>query len=434
MPASTLLYWEPACLDCAVNQTACTIDDVGPLPVLRPAYVAELEALVREHGGRGEALFPLGGRTQLHRGLPPERPGVALDLTALSAVIDYPAHDMTITTQAGIRIAELQRLLAAEGQRLPIDVPIPEEATLGGTLAVNASGPRRLGAGTLRDYVIGISTINDEGQETKAGGRVVKNVAGYDLCKLHIGALGTLGIINQVTLKVRPRPETQALVTFGCDDDRLAGLLDALHGSRTRPMCVDLLQRRAAGLLRQRLGLDLPEAAWVMVVGFEDSEAAVNWQLAQLIRELTTAGVQGVEALAGTVTRAFWQGLCELTAYAEAVLSLKANLLPGQVAAWCLAAARLPEGPLVQAHAGSGIVRVHLTADLTVERAGEMLKGLLELAGEEGNVVLTRCPVAWKRRLPVWGRPRGDAWLMRQVKERLDPRRLFNPGRFVDRI
>jgi glycolate oxidase FAD binding subunit len=104
------------------------------------------------------------------------------------------------------------------------------------------------------------------------------------------------------------------------------------------------------------------------------------------------------------------------------------------VARWCLAAARLPEGALVHAHAGSGIVRAHLTADLTVDRASEMLKGLLELAGDEGNVVLTRCPVAWKRRLPLWGQPRADTWLMRQVKERLDPRRLFNPGRFVDSI
>src|SRR6202030_783750 len=120
----------------------------------------------------------------------------------------------TITVQAGITLGRLQDLLATENQRLPVDVPHPDRATLGGALAVNASGPRRPGFGPLRDYVIGITTVNDEGQETKAGGRVVKNVAGYDLCKLHIGALGTLGILTQVTLKVLPRPETQALLTF----------------------------------------------------------------------------------------------------------------------------------------------------------------------------------------------------------------------------
>ena len=119
-----------------------------------------------------------------------------MDCRSLNRVIDYPARDMTITVQAGITIAELQTLLAAENQRLPVDVPHADRATLGGALAVNVSGPRRYGFGTLRDYVIGISTVNDEGQEVKAGGRVVKNVAGYDLCKLHIGALGTLGIIT----------------------------------------------------------------------------------------------------------------------------------------------------------------------------------------------------------------------------------------------
>src|SRR5207253_9213768 len=132
------------------------------------------------------------------------------DLRGLAEVIDYPARDMTITVQAGITLARLQALLATEKQRLPVDVPHPDRATLGGALATNASGPRRLGFGTLRDYVIGMTVVNDEGQEVKAGGRVVKNVAGYDLCKLHVGALGTLGVISQATLKLRPRPEEHA--------------------------------------------------------------------------------------------------------------------------------------------------------------------------------------------------------------------------------
>src|SRR5262249_22812669 len=158
------------------------------------------------------AIYPLGGRTMLDLGLPPTRPGLAIDLRRFDAVIDYPARDMTVTVQAGLTVAKLQALLAAENQRLPIDVPHAEQATLGGALAANVSGPRRYGFGTLRDYVIGISVVNDEGQEVKAGGRVVKNVAGYDLCKLYVGSLGTLGIITQVTLKLRPQPMAQTLI------------------------------------------------------------------------------------------------------------------------------------------------------------------------------------------------------------------------------
>src|SRR5207249_7295627 len=140
-------------------------------------------------------------------------------------------------------VQRLREILRAENQRLPVDVPLPEQATLGGILATNTSGPRRLGFGTLRDYVLGMSWINDEGQEVKAGGRVVKNVAGYDLCKLQIGALGTLGIITQVTLKLKPRPEDQAFVLVGCSHEMLESLLDEAARSRTRPVCLDLLNQ-----------------------------------------------------------------------------------------------------------------------------------------------------------------------------------------------
>src|SRR5438270_5640914 len=143
---------------------------------------------------------------------------------------------MTVTVQAAMTLARLQGLLAAENQRLPVDVPQADRTTLGGALAANASGPRRYGFGTLRDYVIGISMVNDEGHEVKAGGRVVKNVAGYDLMKLYVGSLGTLGIITQVTLKLKPRPEEEALVFLGCTSDRLGPLLDQLHRSPTRPV------------------------------------------------------------------------------------------------------------------------------------------------------------------------------------------------------
>src|SRR5947209_8556317 len=247
-----------------IVHSSCLIDNFGPVPVVRPTSVADIGDLVRRAATDGTALYPLGGRTTLDLGLPPSRPGVGVDMTALADVIDYPARDMTVTVRAGITLAALRDLLGAEKQRLPVDVARADRATLGGALAANVSGPRRYGFGTLRDYVIGISTVNDEGQETKAGGRVVKNVAGYDLCKLHIGALGTLGIISQVTLKVRPLPEAAALLTLGCDAADLASLLDRLHASRTRPVCVDVLNAAAAKAITAASGAVLPAAPWVV--------------------------------------------------------------------------------------------------------------------------------------------------------------------------
>jgi glycolate oxidase FAD binding subunit len=406
---------------------ACRIDDFGPLSLVRPQSVPQIGDIVRRAAAEGQAIYPVGGRTLLHIGLPPARPGVAVDLRGLVQVLDYPARDMTVTVQAGITVAQLQALLATENQRLPIDVPNAEQATLGGVLATNVSGPRRFGFGTLRDYVIGIRIINDQGQEVKAGGRVVKNVAGYDLCKLHIGALGTLGIISQVTLKLRPLPECTSLVTFGCETAALDHLLDQLHATRTRPVCLDLLNRAAASELR----MDLPETPWVIVVGFEDNNAAVSWQVRQLLQELAHEDIQGLEARAGSASEPLWRSLVEHTASGRR-LTFKANLLPHAVSSFCRQAEELSASMRLHAHAGSGIVYGHLDSDLTLPRVAAMLKELTEAAVRaEGNLLLPRCPVEWKRELPLWGHERGDLWLMRQVKDKLDPQNLFNPGRFL---
>jgi glycolate dehydrogenase FAD-binding subunit len=357
----------------------------------------------------------------------------------LAQVIDYPARDMTITVQAGIRVAQLQALLRGENQRLPVDVPAADRATLGGALAANVSGPRRYGFGTLRDYVIGINTVNDEGHETKAGGRVVKNVAGYDLCKLHIGALGTLGIITQVTLKLRPLPEQTALVALRCGADQLGPLLDQLHDSRTRPVAIDVLNARAARSLPPTAGLPgVREGSWAVIAGFEESGEAVRWQVQQLIKELapgfnpgSLGKAEGLDVLAGTAAAPLWQALTEFRLHPQAVLTFKANLLPHAAADFCRRADALAPAPLLQAHAGSGIVLGHVTGDLPLEGAAALLRELHGLAAaSHGNAVVLGCPPAWKATLPVCGLPRGDAALMRAVKDKLDPRGIFNPGRW----
>jgi glycolate oxidase FAD binding subunit len=415
-----------------LEQRICQTKDLGPLPVVQPQSVPELGDLVRCAVADNQGIFPLGGQTMLDLGLPPARSGIGFDLRGLTQVIDYPARDMTITVQAGITLAKLQELLATENQRLPIDVPQADRATLGGVLAANVSGSRRYGFGTWRDYVIGISVVNDQGQETKAGGRVVKNVAGYDLCKLYIGSLGTLGIITQVTLKLRPRPEEQAFVLVGCGHDTLESVLDEQQRSRTRPVCVDLLNQAAVQYINQQSGVMLAEAAWLLIIGFEENRDAVQWQTQQLCRELAAANFGPSETRTGLAAGPVWHALAEFPGRPEACLTFKANVLPRTVAAFCRQAEALPHRLLLQVHAGNGIVIGHAD-DLTLEQASTMLNVLHDSArAGQGNITVLRCPIAWKSQVPVWGIPRGDAWLMRAIKEKLDPRRLFNPGRFVD--
>jgi glycolate oxidase FAD binding subunit len=409
----------------------CLFNESEQIPVRQVQSIAAVRETVREALTDGQAIFPLGGRTMLDLGLLPTRRGIGVDLRSLNQVIDYPARDMTITVQAGITIATLQSILARENQRLPIDVPMAEQATLGGAMATNTSGPRRYGFGTLRDYVIGISVINGEGHEVKAGGRVVKNVAGYDLCKLYIGSLGTLGIIAQVTLKVKPRPEEQALAVLECAPESLRPLMDQIHASRTRPVCIDLLNQAAALAINQRTPELLPEKApWIVVVGFEENSQSVVWQIQQLLREHRNAGLGGLDVRFGSAADPLWQALVEFPGRSNSTLSFKANMVSSASADFCVKAADLGFGIQIQAHAGNGIVVGHFTEPLILDQAREVLCRLQAWAAAgQGNVVITRCPVEWKRQLPIWGIPRNDAWLMRTVREKLDPHQLFNPGR-----
>ena len=401
------------------------LDEYGPLPIVQPTTVAEASDLVRRAAQDGTAVYPFGGRTMLNVGLPPTKTGIAVDMTYLNQVLEFPARDMTITVQAGITLARLREITAAENLHLPVDMPQADRATLGGAIATNMSGPRRYAFGTLRDYVIGISVINDEAQETKAGGRVVKNVAGYDLCKLHVGALGTLGIISQVTLKLKPLPEEDGFVLFGCDASQLDSVLDRVHRSRTRPVCVDVLNTKAA----RAAGVELPDAPWVVVVGFEHNRDAVAWQLKTLAEELAGESVRDVMVCSKPATVPVWEMLVELTLRPESALIFKANILPHTAASFCR---EVSEDCLLHAHAGSGIVLGHLEQDATMAQATALMKRVRRAAASaSGNVVLLRCPTAWKKDMPVWGNPRADAWLMKAVKDKLDPRGLFNPGRFV---
>lgn len=390
---------------CSVTLDTLTIDDFTPVPIQRPSSVTEVCELVKATRAAKQGVYPVGGRTTLDLGLPPTKHGIALDTTRLNQIIDYPARDMTVTVQAGITFGALQEELAKEGQWLPIDVPGPEHATIGGVIASNQSGPHRYGYGTLRDYVIGISFVSDDGVEVKAGGRVVKNVAGYDLMKLQTGALGTLGIITQVTLKVKPRPEASAAVRFSCSDELLAKVLDLLHSSITRPVVVELLNSEAYR------ATNVPFASsnhdWIVVVGFEEKATTVRWQLNTLHDELRTVAVRDIEEVSAPAT--LWSKFTQLQLRTESTFINKLSVLPSQLAA----EVRQWKHLIVHAHALNGIIWLH------GERPLE-------------NAVIRRCPVDRKRSLSIWGRP-NPAWdLMRKIKRTLDPDDVFNPGRLFN--
>ena len=397
----------------------------------RPRTVDALREAVARRTGEGLAIYPQGGRTSLDYGGVPARPGAAIDVTRLSEVIDYPAADMTITAGAGMTLAALQQTLSNEGQRLPLDAPFPDRATLGGIWATNTSGPRRFGAGRPRDMIIGIGFVTADGEAVKGGGRVVKNVAGYDFPKLLTGSMGTLGIITHLTLKVRPKPETSAVAWVPYFDiDRLDADLAALGTSATRPVAVELLNRSAARAVGEARGLEGDD--FVLAIGFEDNAHSVAWQLDRLRFEMP--GRAGdFRTVMDDEADPIWQSLTSFQAATPGAISITANLTPSQVVPFVRSLK--PGRWSVQAHAGNGIVRAHSLGESILEVIGPELDALRERAvAAGGNLVVTRCPAAWKDRLSVWGRRRGDWALMEKLKAALDPGHVMNPGRFVGRI
>lgn len=404
-------------------------DDCWATEVLHPQSVDEVCEAVRLQAEAGRGVYPQGGRTALDYGRAPGRPGAAIDVTGLNQVIDYPHADMTITIQAGATVAALRTVLGEHRQRLLIDVPQADRATLGGVYATNASGPRRFGLGRPRDQIIGVSFVTSEGAAVKGGGRVVKNVAGYDFPKLLTGSMGTLGVITQLTLKVRPLPEASALVWLRVPDpDRIDALLAGFDTSSTRPVAIELLNPAASWIIGGAAGVAAD--SWILAVGLEGADDSVAWQVDRLRQEF---GGLDFEVFRDAGSEALWSALIEFQAGEPGSIACVANLRPSRVASFVQGLD--PERWAVQAHAGNGVVRMRGLGDWTEERAAAAIDEHRATAVRDGgNLIVARCPTAWKDRLRVWGEPRADWALARNVKRALDPRGLMNPGRFVGDI
>jgi glycolate oxidase FAD binding subunit len=404
-------------------------DGRNALATLRPASVEELCQTVREHVAPGHAIYPQGGRTALDYGGIPRRPGVAIDTTGISRLIDYPFADMTITVEAGMTLSALHAILAEQHQRVLVDAPNPASATVGGIYATNTSGPRRFAAGRPRDQIIGVSFVTSEAVVVKGGGRVVKNVAGYDFPKLLTGSMGTLGIITQLTLKVRPIPEASALVWVPFWNPKsLADTLDQLNKSGTRPVALEFLNGSGARTVGQ--GLGLPTGSGILAIGYEDNAGSVRWQIDRLKSEL---GRNDIAILEGVDAQPLWEALTDFQTARSGPISFVANLRPSSVASFVEALD--PQRWSAQAHAGNGIVRAHAQGEWTLEGMTQQIKKFQALAARDGgNLILARCPTRWKESLQVWGEPRLDWAIAERIKAALDPHAAMNPGRFVGRI
>lgn len=353
----------------------------------RPTSTAEVADVLRDAAARGLTVVPRGRGTKQGWGLP-VLPDLVVDLSAMDRVLDHQAGDLIVDTQAGARLADVQAHVAKEGQRLALDETV-SGASIGGTLATNASGPQRLIAGTARDLLIGVTLVRADGVVAKAGGRVVKNVAGYDLGKLVVGSFGTLAVVTEAVFRLHPEPEARRWVVAEPDD-----LHDAAHAvvhSQAVPWAVEVDGTTLAVLLGGR-----PDGV--------------------------AARVEAVQALiGGTVsdTAPSWWGAYPWT---DGEIGLKVTCVLSGLRE-VLAAA----GPRVRGSAGTGVL--HAVADDPDDVT--RLRGVAARHG--GTVVVVEAPDGVKASVDVWG-PVPALDLMRRVKDQFDPEHRLSPGRFVGGI
>jgi glycolate oxidase FAD binding subunit len=395
-----------------------------------PSTLAEATEVLRRADHDGERLLFVGGGTELSLGAPPTGVDVVLATERLERIVEHVPLDQIVTVEAGVRLASLQDTLAASGQMLALDAPWASQATLGGLVATNAFGARRTRYGSIRDLIIGISIVRADGTEARGGGKVVKNVAGFDLPKLMVGSLGTLGLIATVTFRLHPRSETERTVLFGdLDAEAVRRVVLALRQAQLEPGAVAALVREGGDDLGVRF-----DGRFELGVRFEGFEAGVRQQAMKLL-DLATRQGWGAESLGAEVARAFWArhddaressaGFRAKLAAQPMELERVANAAIGSLFT-ALEVPRCVCYPTLGLAFVAGEVRVPGQVAAAVTAAREAIP--------DGSVVLHAAQPEVRDVVDVWGPPPAALPLMQAVKQRLDPGRRLAPGRFVGGI
>jgi glycolate oxidase FAD binding subunit len=345
---------------------------------------------------------------------------VAVSTGRLNRLVEHAVGDLTVTAEAGMKFADLQQILATAGQFLPIDPAYPQQATLGGIVATADAGSLRHRYRGVRDLLLGMTFVRSDGKIATAGGRVVKNVAGYDLMKLFSGSYGTLGIISQVTFRVYPLPETSGTVVLTGEAETLAQAVQILLSSALTPTAVDLLSPD----LIAKLGLGKGTG---LIVRFQSIAESVKQQSARLLEVGEKLGLLA-DICSENDEHQLWQTLLE-TIWDSAKNSgviCKIGVRPSE------AVKLIDKFPVQDAliHAGSGLGVLRFEA-ATAETLLQIRRGC-EAKG--GFLTVLAAPVALKQDLDVWGYTGSAIDLMQRIKQQFDPQNILNPNRFLDGI
>ena len=423
------------------------VDGLAPMGVVVPEDREQVAEVMRWAAENEVTVFPWGGGTKMGLGNLPDSVGVVLDLSRLNRVIDYQPGDMTVTVEAGITLAELQQELGAARQFVPLESPNDGRATVGGTLSTGSVGAMAHAYGPPRDWLIGIGVVGAGGLATKAGGRVVKNVTGYDLNKLYTGSMGTLGVIVEASFKVSPlQPEECLLaVPFPTMEDATAAGRAALSSPAGPMTYLAVTHGLARHLLSSQTGVTLSQDLGEGVGGlglcfFYGREGAVRRRVEETSAILMDEGANGVSLASSEGAQQARRWATDLGWRDDFVptlslrISAQRRVIPS-VAEACLRV-RLPETPPeVLVDPGFGTVRVLFWGESDDEGIIEAVEETRRVTGRLGaTTVVEVCHPAVKGKMDVWGEEPGSMEIMRRIKEQFDPQGILNRGRFLGRM
>ena len=389
------------------------VEGVEPSFVVEPGSVEEISELMKLAAREGLAIAPRGGGTKTHVGDPPRELDLILSTARMNEVVEHVPGDQVVRVQSGLRLDALQERLSGSDQMLGVDPPEKDAgATIGGIVAANSSGPRRYKYGTIRDLIIGITVVLSDGTVAKAGGKVVKNVAGYDLSKLFTGSLGTLGVIAEANFRLHPLPQAARTLAVAVESPQAA-------------------QEAAQAIMHSQVEATAVELYW------DDESRTVS-----VLLESIPSGVEAKVEAATFLLQPFGEvralsddeDILPSGDADEAVLKISAppNELAGVLDSVLGAAERKGVKARLTGHAASGVTVAGLSGGGTDGQA-EIVEELREIRSRRGgSVVLQKAPLDLKKRVGTWQTGgRDDLGLMRRVKEKFDPRGGLNPGRFI---
>jgi glycolate oxidase FAD binding subunit len=428
---------------------ACALDGKKPKVVVTPGSIDEVSKVVTYASQEHLAIVPRGNGTKMEMGGIPKKVDIVLSTGRLNRITDRDCENLTLSAESGLTLGEVQQGLAkvGKGYFLPLDPPFTDQATLGGIVATNSSGPKRLLYGTARDMMIGAKTVFPNGDIVVSGGKTVKNVSGYDMCKLLIGSYGTLGILCEMTFKLLPLPEKEA--TLGLS---FAALEDAddfvreLRGSQLIPSSIEILNGLAVQKMRGPMSMP-PNGNYFVAIGLEGIAESINRQVSEMSEMGKKHGTLEAVTLDAEKHQAFWVALRDfssrLTGEYSNVISMKSNFLISKCGEVLASYEKIAQGLGIHcafiSHAGNGILYSHVLPGKNVRSRVESFVELIEkmtavAVKNEGSLVVESSPLSIKKKVDVWGQSRGDYLVARRLKEQIDPAGILNIGRFVGEI